>query len=155
MKNTKNNKGPEENEKALQADFSSKPSGVEADSRSVFVGKVKYCCTIDELEQHFQSCGRVKKVTIGTDQNGKSRDFAFVEFLEPEAVQKALLLKESILHGRQLQVSAKRTNIPGIRQSSGSTGYRSKICLNLTTEIFLEKLEEEIPSKSSSSFSKR
>lgn len=70
----------------------------------MFDMQVKYCCTIDELEQHFRSCGTVKKVTIGTDQNGKSRGFAFVEFLEPEAVQKALLLNESTLHGRQLQV---------------------------------------------------
>ncbi|KAJ8648068.1 hypothetical protein MRB53_001091 [Persea americana] len=91
----------------------------EADSRSVFVGNVDYSCTPEEVQQHFQSCGTVNRVTILTDKFGQPKGFAYVEFLEQEAVQEALLLNETELHGRQLKVSAKRTNVPGMKQYRG------------------------------------
>ncbi|KAJ8548182.1 hypothetical protein K7X08_021418 [Anisodus acutangulus] len=87
----------------------------EVDSRSVFVGNVDYSCTPEEVQQHFQACGTVNRVTIRTNKFGQPKGYAYVEFVEPEAVQEALLLNESELHGRQLKVSAKRTNIPGMK----------------------------------------
>ncbi|QCD76561.1 polyadenylate-binding protein 2-like [Vigna unguiculata] len=92
----------------------------EIDARSVFVGNVDYSCTPEEVQQHFQSCGTVNRVTIRTDKFGQPKGYAYVEFLEVEAVQEALSLNESELHGRQLKVTAKRTNIPGMKQ------YRSR-----------------------------
>ncbi|KAG0472532.1 hypothetical protein HPP92_014389 [Vanilla planifolia] len=91
----------------------------EVDSRSIYVGNVDYSCTPEEVQQHFQSCGTVNRVTILTDKFGQPKGFAYVEFVEIEAVQNALLLNESELHGRQLKVSAKRTNIPGMKQYRG------------------------------------
>ncbi|XP_057749640.1 polyadenylate-binding protein 2 isoform X1 [Arachis stenosperma] len=88
----------------------------EADSRSVFVGNVDYACTPEEVQQHFQSCGTVNRVTILTDKFGYPKGFAYVEFVEVEAVQEALVLNESELHGRQLKVLPKRTNVPGMKQ---------------------------------------
>ncbi|GAV65337.1 RRM_1 domain-containing protein [Cephalotus follicularis] len=88
----------------------------ELDSRSVFVGNVEYSCTPEELQQHFKSCGTVNRVTIRTDKFGQPKGYAYVEFVEPEAIQEALLLNESELHGRQLKVTAKRTNLPGMKQ---------------------------------------
>ncbi|XP_020255765.1 polyadenylate-binding protein 2-like isoform X2 [Asparagus officinalis] len=88
----------------------------EVDSRSVFVGNVDYSCTPEEVQQHFQACGTVNRVTILTDKFGQPKGFAYVEFLEVEAVQEALQLNESELHGRQLKVSQKRTNVPGLKQ---------------------------------------
>ncbi|MED6139335.1 Polyadenylate-binding protein 2 [Stylosanthes scabra] len=88
----------------------------EVDARSVFVGNVDYSCTPEEVQQHFQSCGTVNRVTIRTDKFGQPKGYAYVEFLEVEAVQEAILLNESELHGRQLKVTAKRTNIPGMKQ---------------------------------------
>ncbi|KAL1328051.1 hypothetical protein HN51_038006 [Arachis hypogaea] len=88
----------------------------EADSRSVFVGNVDYACTPEEVQQHFQSCGTVNRVTILTDKFGHPKGFAYVEFVEVEAVQEALVLNESELHGRQLKVLPKRTNVPGMKQ---------------------------------------
>ncbi|KAI5062056.1 hypothetical protein GOP47_0023157 [Adiantum capillus-veneris] len=101
----------------------------EADARSVFVGNVDYSCTPEEVQQHFQSCGTVNRVTILTDKFGQPKGYAYVEFLELEAVQNALLLNESELHGRPLKVSAKRTNVPGMKQFRGRrfspySGYR-------------------------------
>ncbi|KAL3645148.1 Polyadenylate-binding protein 1 [Castilleja foliolosa] len=91
----------------------------EVDSRSIYVGNVDYACTPEEVQQHFQSCGTVNRVTILTDKFGQPKGFAYVEFVEVEAVQNAVLLNESELHGRQLKVSAKRTNVPGMRQFRG------------------------------------
>ncbi|KAK1370968.1 polyadenylate-binding protein 2 [Heracleum sosnowskyi] len=76
----------------------------EVDSRSIYVGNVDYACTPEEVQQHFQTC---------------------------EAVQEALSLTESELHGRQLKVMAKRTNVPGMKQYRGRRfnpfmGYRSR-----------------------------
>ncbi|XP_039053434.1 polyadenylate-binding protein 2-like isoform X1 [Hibiscus syriacus] len=88
----------------------------EADSRSIFVGNVDYTCTPEEVQQHFQSCGTVNRVTILTEKYGQPKGFAYVEFLEAEAVQEALVLNESELHGRQLKVLPKRTNVPGMKQ---------------------------------------
>ncbi|KAG5000521.1 hypothetical protein JHK87_021593 [Glycine soja] len=80
------------------------------------VESVDYSCTPEEVQQHFQSCGTVNRITIRTDKFGQPKGYAYVEFLEVEAVQEALLLNESELHGRQLKVTAKRTNIPGMKQ---------------------------------------
>ncbi|GLT66370.1 hypothetical protein SLA2020_387380 [Shorea laevis] len=91
----------------------------EIDSRSIYVGNVDYACTPEEVQQHFQSCGTVNRVTILADKFGQPKGFAYVEFVEIDAVQNALLLNESELHGRQLKVSAKRTNIPGMKQYRG------------------------------------
>ncbi|XP_021640137.1 polyadenylate-binding protein 1 isoform X3 [Hevea brasiliensis] len=91
---------------------------------------VDYTCTPEEVQQHFQSCGTVNRVTILTDKFGQPKGFAYVEFVETDAVQNALLLNESELHGRQLKVSAKRTNIPGMKQYRGRRpnpyGFRSR-----------------------------
>ncbi|CAM6084349.1 unnamed protein product [Calypogeia fissa] len=103
----------------------------EADARSVFVGNVDYSCTPEEVQQHFQSCGTVNRVTILTDKFGQPKGYAYVEFLEVEAVQNATLLSESELHGRQLKVTAKRTNVPGMKAFRGRRfnpyfGYRPR-----------------------------
>ncbi|KAL6581355.1 Polyadenylate-binding protein 2 [Orobanche minor] len=100
-------------------DSSSQAEKEEVDSRSIYVGNVDYACTPEEVQQHFQSCGTVNRVTILTDKFGQPKGFAYVEFVEVEAVQNALLLGESELHGRQLKVSAKRTNVPGMKQYRG------------------------------------
>ncbi|KAJ3673739.1 hypothetical protein LUZ60_005731 [Juncus effusus] len=91
----------------------------EVDSRSVFVGNVDYACTPEEVQQHFQSCGTVNRVTILTDKMGQPKGFAYVEFLDADAVQLAVQLSDSELHGRQIKVSPKRTNVPGMRQFRG------------------------------------
>ncbi|PWA95162.1 hypothetical protein CTI12_AA054090 [Artemisia annua] len=91
----------------------------EVDARSVFVGNVDYSCTPEEVQQHFQSCGTVNRVTIRSNKFGQPKGYAYVEFVEPEAVQEALLLNESELHGRQLKITAKRTNVPGMKVFRG------------------------------------
>uniref|UniRef100_A0A453R4L8 RRM domain-containing protein n=1 Tax=Aegilops tauschii subsp. strangulata TaxID=200361 RepID=A0A453R4L8_AEGTS len=95
----------------------------EMDSRSVFVGNVDYACTPEEVQQHFNSCGTVNRVTILTDKFGQPKGFAYVEFVEAEAIQEAVKLSESELHGRQIKVAPKRTNVPGLKQPRGGRGF--------------------------------
>lgn len=63
-----------------------------------------YSCTPEEVQQHFQSCGTVNRVTILTDKFSQPKGFAYVEFLEIEAVRQAVLLNGSLLHARMLKV---------------------------------------------------
>jgi len=87
----------------------------EVDGRSIFVGNVDYAVTPEELQLHFQSCGTVNRVTILTDKAGAPKGFAYVEFLETEAIANALLLNDSELHARRIKVVSKRTNVPGLK----------------------------------------
>ena len=45
----------------------------EIDLRSVYVGNVDYLCTPEELQQHFQQCGTVNRVTILSDKGGNPK----------------------------------------------------------------------------------
>ena len=66
--------------------------------------QVDYACLPEEVQQHFQFCGTINRVTILIDSFGQPKGFAYVEFDEVEAVQNALLLNETDLHGRPLKV---------------------------------------------------
>ena len=94
----------------------------EVDTRSVYVGQVDYAVTPEQLQSHFASCGTVNRVTIMTDKFNNPKGFAYIEFLEPDAVQHAVLLNDSELNGRKLKVSPKRTNVPGMRGGGRGRG---------------------------------
>lgn len=103
---------------------SGEPKG-DVDSRSVYVGNVDYSATATELEQHFHGCGSVNRVTILCDKfTGHPKGFAYVEFAEKDSVETAVTLSDTLFKGRQIKVSAKRTNIPGI--SSTNRGFRGR-----------------------------
>eukprot|EP00199_Chlamydomonas_sp_CCMP681_P005394 CAMPEP_0119109030 /NCGR_PEP_ID=MMETSP1180-20130426/16868_1 /TAXON_ID=3052 ORGANISM="Chlamydomonas cf sp, Strain CCMP681" /NCGR_SAMPLE_ID=MMETSP1180 /ASSEMBLY_ACC=CAM_ASM_000741 /LENGTH=234 /DNA_ID=CAMNT_0007094725 /DNA_START=98 /DNA_END=803 /DNA_ORIENTATION=- len=94
----------------------------EIDARSVYVGGVDYSCTPEELQQLFQSCGTVNRVTILTDKFGSPKGFAYVEFLEVDAVSNAMLLDNTELRGRNIKVVQKRTNVPGLKVVADGVG---------------------------------
>lgn len=48
--------------------------------------------------------------------------FAYVEFLEVDAVSNAIMLDNTELRGRQLKVVQKRTNVPGMKRGRGRGG---------------------------------
>ncbi|KAI7836659.1 hypothetical protein COHA_009435 [Chlorella ohadii] len=118
----------------------------EADSRSIYVGGVDYSCTPEELQMHFQSCGTVNRVTILTDKMGNPKGFAYIEFLEADAVANACLLDGSELRGRALKVAPKRTNVPGMKQGRGR-GERVAVkcvdCRRFRSIAELEAVQEE------------
>eukprot|EP01091_Cochliopodium_minus_P018906 TRINITY_DN7784_c0_g1_i1.p1 TRINITY_DN7784_c0_g1~~TRINITY_DN7784_c0_g1_i1.p1 ORF type:complete len:168 (+),score=45.01 TRINITY_DN7784_c0_g1_i1:20-523(+) len=87
----------------------------DADSRSVYVGNVDYGSTPEELQEHFNSCGTINRITILCDKyTGHPKGFAYVEFSDSESAKNALELNDSTFRGRQLKVTIKRTNVPGV-----------------------------------------
>lgn len=95
----------------------------DVDSRSIFVGNVDYSASPEEIQAHFQSCGSINRVTILLDKfTGQPKGYAYVEFTEPSLVAQALVLNDSMFKGRNIKVTPKRTNIPGM--SRGGRGGR-------------------------------
>lgn len=50
---------------------------------------------------------------------GNPKGFAYIEFLEADAVTNACLLDGSELRNRAIKVSPKRTNVPGMKAGRG------------------------------------
>ncbi len=95
----------------------------EVDSRSIYVGNVDYGATPEELQQHFQSCGTINRVTILCDKfTGHPKGYAYVEFADPSLVANAMVLNESLFRGRLIKVTAKRTNMPAWRRAGAAGG---------------------------------
>ncbi|KAI6106743.1 hypothetical protein EDD17DRAFT_1558742 [Pisolithus thermaeus] len=100
-----------------------------ADSRSIFVGNVDYGATPEEIQGHFQACGTINRVTILCDKfTGHPKGYAYVEFAEPDFIDAALAMDNSLFRGRLIKVTAKRTNVPGFNRGRGRGvprgGYR-------------------------------
>ena len=82
-----------------------------------------FSTTQQELQDFFQSCGTVVRVTIRVNKiTGKPKGYAYVMFAEPEAIPNALLLNESLFKGRILRVTTKRTNVPRFTGGRGGGG---------------------------------
>jgi len=102
------------------------------DSRSVYIGNVDYGATPEEVQNHFQSCGAIQRVTIICDKyTGHPKGFvlylifrfAYIEFAEESSISNALSLSESLFRGRLIKVMPKRTNIPAFAFNQGHS-YR-------------------------------
>jgi len=85
----------------------------ERDGRSIFLGNVHFDATAEQLHELFCSCGTINQVTIKSDKNNNPKGFAYIEFLEPDAVEAAVKLNGTELLGRAIKVNPKRTNVPG------------------------------------------
>ena len=77
--------------------------------RSVYVRNVDYSAEPKELQDHFQGCGKIHRVTILCNKHtGQPLGYAYIEFEEKESAEKAIeLLHESLFKGRQLSVETK------------------------------------------------
>ncbi|KAF7331805.1 RRM domain-containing protein [Mycena kentingensis (nom. inval.)] len=96
-----------------------------ADGRSIYIGNVDYGATPEEIQGHFQACGTINRVTILCDKfTGHPKGFAYVEFAEPEHIDAALTMDNSLFRGRLIKVTQKRTNIPGFNRGRGRGTYR-------------------------------
>ena len=75
------------------------------DARSIFVGNVDYGASPEEIQAHFQTCGAINRVTILLDKfTGHPKGYAYVEFTEPQLVNQALVLNESVFRNRNIKV---------------------------------------------------
>lgn len=93
------------------------------DARSIYVGNVDYGATPEELQQHFQACGSINRVTIVLNKYTQHpMGYAYIEFAEPALVAQALVLNGSLFRGRQLKIVPKRTNVPAFMRGGGRGG---------------------------------
>ncbi|KAL6449905.1 Pabp2 Polyadenylate-binding protein 2 [Candida maltosa Xu316] len=96
----------------------------EIDSRSVYVGNVDYQSSPEQLEEFFHVVGIIERVTILFDRfTGLPKGYAYIEFEKAESVPKAIEdLHGKAFRGREIRVTAKRTNLPGFRRGNGFRG---------------------------------
>ena len=111
----------DESEKnGLKNDSNHETSEMQLIKRSIYVGNVDYGSTPVELEKHFASCGKIRRITIMSDRiTGKPKGYAYIEFIEPESAQKATELHGSIFRDREIKVMLKRANIFGFNSTRG------------------------------------
>merc|ERR1712046_320776 len=83
--------------------------------------------TPEEVQEHFKACGQINRITIMVDKfSGQPKGFAYIEFVDKQAVQNSLLLNGSLFRGRQLKVIQKRTNVPGFNKGKGKGKPKGK-----------------------------
>lgn len=88
---------------------------IEDKAATVFIGGISYDANEDDLEEFFQSCGRILSIRMPRYQDsGKPRGYAHIDFVSQEALQKALSLNNSNMMGRYLEVK------PANRRRSGA-----------------------------------
>ena len=73
---------------------------------NIFVAKLDYSISSEQLKQEFQNFGRVNKATIAMDrETGKSRGFAFIEMANREEGENAIkALNGKSFNGRPIAV---------------------------------------------------
>lgn len=93
-------------------------------TKRLFVGKLPYETTNNELESVFAQAGKVVSVNLITDKfTGQSKGFAFVEMgTEDEAAQAIQTLNGFTMNGRSIVVSEARPQ--EARTGGGGGGYR-------------------------------
>eukprot|EP00834_Sanchytrium_tribonematis_P001387 NODE_33_length_36935_cov_1.609241.p27 type:complete len:144 gc:universal NODE_33_length_36935_cov_1.609241:26662-27093(+) len=103
-----------------------KVSKEDLDQRSVYIGNVDYNITPSDLYEKMieNGCTNINRVTILCNQNGTPKGFAYAEFESPDYVEKGLELTGLVINGRDLRVSVKRTNVPGMGR--GGRGGRGR-----------------------------
>ena len=74
---------------------------------SIRVFGMNYDTKEEDIRDFFKHCGPIVEITFPTfDDSGRSKGYCGVLFQSPKAVEKAVLLNESELHGRWLSVQA-------------------------------------------------
>jgi len=72
----------------------------------IFVGNLAFSTTEEQLHQAFSEIGKIIKVRMVSDENGKPRGFAFIEFEDPQAALSAIRnMNDYELNGRRIRVN--------------------------------------------------
>ena len=101
----------------------SSPAAAQTDELSVFVGNLDEGTQVEDLQDHFRSCGAINRITILCDKwTGKPKGYAYVEFVNKEAVELALSFADTMLRGRPISVVPKRQNVPKFMLRGGGRG---------------------------------
>lgn len=86
----------------------------------IFVRSLDLSVNQDDLKDHFSSAGKVAKVNLIKDNQGRSKGFAIVEFSNSEEAEKAIKeLDGTSLKGRDIKVTEDKSS-GGHRRSHSS-----------------------------------
>ncbi|XP_058979516.1 ribonucleoprotein RB97D-like isoform X1 [Musca domestica] len=105
----------------IETDQKTKGSG-----RKIFVGGLKAVHDEDLLRQHFQQFGKILGIKVLIDRNtGRNRGFAYVEFEDYDAADKAVAHQNHVI--KYLRVDVKKSNYKPdpskFQNQNGYTGY--------------------------------
>ena len=86
---------------------------------NLYVGNLSWNTTEEQLKQHFESYGAVKRARIVLDkETNRSRGFGFIEFQNDADAQAALALDGTDFDGRSLRVNLANRQGPSPRISA-------------------------------------
>jgi len=81
------------------------------EDRKIFVGGISYEVSDADLQQHFAKFGEVASANVKFDRiTGRSRGFAFVEFANVEACQRALQTREQQIKNKAVEVKPAKSH---------------------------------------------
>ena len=114
---------------------------------NIFVAKLDYGVTQEDLKSEFGKFGKVNKVSIAMDkETGKSKGFAFIEmFDEDEANQAIEALDGLTLSGRQIAVKKADDRSSSPRGDSRGTDSRPKRDFSSERKPFEKRPEPSFP----------
>ncbi|CAG9334610.1 unnamed protein product [Blepharisma stoltei] len=69
-------------------------------STTIFARNLSYASTIDSIRKFFEICGEIKDIRVALDSEGNHKGFAFIEFFNIEAAEKAIELNGRKFDGR-------------------------------------------------------
>ncbi|KAL9252063.1 Nucleolin 2-like protein [Drosera capensis] len=81
-----------------------KSQSQESGSKTLYVGNLPYSAKQEDVENLFKDVGEVEEVRFASDQDGRFKGFAHVEFATAEDAKKALELQPLDLSGRTLRL---------------------------------------------------
>lgn len=96
---------------------------------SIFVAKLDFGVTSEQLKETFEQYGKVLKATVATDrETGKSRGFGFVEMSDSDEAKNAITALDNYqLNGRPITVKeAEQREKRPTRDSNIRTPYQPK-----------------------------
>lgn len=104
------NKDGREPSLIVEKEPESSSSNIASETGRLFVTNIPFCCTEEEIEEHFSGFGDISSVKIPLDEDTqKSRGFAYVSFVFGEnAVSALAALDDSCFQGRFIRVQGAR-----------------------------------------------
>ena len=81
--------------------------GEEGNNTGVYVKGLPSTFVDDDLHQLFAASGKIQRITIPRDTNGRPRGVALLEFEAHEQAAAAVLLNDTLVGGKTLHVSFK------------------------------------------------
>ena len=95
---------------------------------SIRVFGLNYNTTEEDVREFFSACGKIVEITFPKfEDSGRSKGYCGILFQSPKAVEKAVGLDESELHGRWLSVQAGKMYLRQWEQNTEKQQQRSEV----------------------------